>query len=172
MALKLTGERPVPERTTQSAADLHWLSALLTGRREIALDVTEQSIAPAVDASTFFSTWMLAWSRRLVIAKALTAVREDLVASARRTAGRRAGRSALPPRSWAPDRGTTKSDLERALLSMDVFPRAVVLLLVFEALPLNDAAILLDAEPDLVRKAQTAGVRELTIKLARRRHYV
>src|SRR5215813_10104580 len=108
MAARLTGERPMPERTKPSAADLHWLSTLLTGRREIALDVTVQAIAPAVDPSTFFSAWMLAWSRRLVIAKALTAVRQDLVASARRMALRRAVRCA--PRSWALDRDTTKSD--------------------------------------------------------------
>jgi DNA-directed RNA polymerase specialized sigma24 family protein len=118
-------------------------------------------------ANPFFSTWMLAWSRRLVIARALAAVREDLAASARRTALSRAERSALPPRSWALHRDTTKSDLERALLSIDLFPRAAVLLLVFEALPLQDAAILLDAEPNLVRKAQTAGIRQLTINLAR-----
>ena len=65
------------------------------------------------------------------------------------------------------DPGTTKSDLERALLSIDVFPRAAVLLLIFERVPLRDVAILLDAEPDLVRKAQASGVRELTINLAR-----
>ena len=56
----------------------------------------------------------------------------------------------------------TKSDLERALLSIDLFPRAAVLLLLFEGVPLQDAAVLLDAEPDLVRKGQAAGVVELT----------
>ena len=94
---------------------------------------------------------------------------EHLAASARRMALRRFEESALPPRSWVLDPGTTKSDLERALLSIDAFPRASVLLLVFERVPLRDAAILLDAEPDLVRKAQAAGVRELTINLARMR---
>jgi len=48
-----------------------------------------------------------------------------------------------------------------------VFPRASVLLLIFERVPLSDAAILLDAKPDLVCKAQAASVRELTINLAR-----
>jgi hypothetical protein len=33
--------------------------------------------------------------------------------------------------------------------------------------PLADAAVLLDAEPDLVRKGQAAGVVELTMNLAR-----
>ncbi|MBV8729249.1 MAG: hypothetical protein JO336_05520 [Acidobacteriia bacterium] len=58
------------------------------------------------------------------------------------------------------DTSTTKSDLERALLAVDLFPRAAVLLLVFERAPLKDAAILLDSEADLVQKAMVAGVRE------------
>lgn len=151
----------------QNAVNLHWLATLLTGSGEIADDVTVEAIAASDDPDAVFSAWMRAWSRRLVIARALTTVREDLAASARRMALRRTEKSALPPRSWVLDPGTTKSDLERALLSIDAFPRASVLLLVFERVPLRDAAILLDAEPDLVRKAQAAGVRELTINLAR-----
>ena len=155
------------EQTKQGAVDLHWLATLLTGRREIAGGVTMQAVDhPAYDSNPYFSTWMVAWSRRLVIARALIAVREDLAASARRTALRREG-PALPPRPWGLDRRTPKSDVERALLSMDLFPRAAVLLLVFERVPLKDAAILLDADPELVRKAQAAGVRELMTKLDR-----
>jgi DNA-directed RNA polymerase specialized sigma24 family protein len=151
----------------QNAVNLHWLATLLTGSGEIAAGVTVEAIAASDDPDAVFSAWIRAWSRRLVIARALTTVREDLAASARRMALRRFEESALPPPSWVLDPGTTKSDLERALLSIDVFPRAAVLLLVFERVPLRDAAILLDAEPDLVRKAQAAGVRELTINLAR-----
>jgi DNA-directed RNA polymerase specialized sigma24 family protein len=155
------------EQATHGAADLQWLATLLTGSREIALDVTVEAVVPTGDSSSFFCTWMEAWSRRLVIAKALTAIRENLAASALRTALKRAEGSARPRRPWLLDRDTTKSDLERALLSIDVFPRAAVLLLAFEAVPLKDAAILLDAEADLVLKAHAAGVRELTIHLAR-----
>ena len=42
-----------------------------------------------------------------------------------------------------------------------------LLLSVFEGMPLEDVAILLDGEIDLVRKAQTIGLRELTRNLAR-----
>lgn len=157
----------MPEGRKQSDADLQWLATLLTGRREIAVDVIQETIALANDPNGVFSAWMHAWSRRLVIARALTTVREDLAASARRTASSRAETSALPPRSWVLDQGTTRSDLERALLSIDVFPRAAFLLSVFEAVPLKDAAILLNADAELVRKAQAAGARELTINLAR-----
>lgn len=155
------------DRTKEAPADLHWLATLLTGCREIAADVTMQVITSADDPNAFFSTWMTTWSRRLVIAKALAAVHQELAASARRTALKHAEDSALPPRSWVLDEGTTKSDLERALLPMDLFPRAAVLLLVFERVPLKDAAILLDSEPDLLREAQAAGLRDLTINLAR-----
>ena len=60
----------------------------------------------------------------------------------------------------------TKIQLERALLAIDVFPRCALLLSVFEKMPLADAAILLDAGLDLVRKAQEIGLRELTCKFA------
>ena len=102
-----------------------------------------------------------------MIARALAAVREDLTTSARQTALRHTEKSEFPPPSWVLDAGTTKSDLERALLSIDLFPRAAVLLLVFERVPLKDAAILLDSEADLVKQAVAAGVRDLTINLAR-----
>jgi hypothetical protein len=74
--------------------------------------------------------------------------------------------SAFPPPSWALDRGTTKSELEHALLRIDLFPRVALLLLVYERVPLNDAAILLDSEPALVRKALAQGARDLTMNLA------
>lgn len=150
-----------------AAMDLHWLATLLTGSREVAADVAVQAIESARGETSFFSNWMSAWSRKLVIARALTAVRDELGASARRTGLRSENGSVVPPRSWMLDRQTTKSDLEGALLSIDLFPRAAVLLLLFEGVPLQDAALLLDAEPGLVRKGQAAGVVELTGALAR-----
>jgi hypothetical protein len=153
-------------QVTHSAADLHWLAFLLTGRREIAFDVTAYITDLTDSRNGFFSTWMVSWSRRLVIARALAAVREDLARSARRTALKHAENLEFPPPPWVLDTGTTKSDLERALLPIDLFPRAAALLLVFERVPLKDAAILLDSEADLVKKATAAGVRDLTINLA------
>jgi DNA-directed RNA polymerase specialized sigma24 family protein len=154
------------DRTVQAAADLQWLATLLTGSHDVAADATIEAIASSGDRNAFFSTWMRAWSRRMVIARALAAVREDLAASARRMELGRSEDSAFPP-SWALDRGTTKSDLEHALLRIDLFPRAALLLLVYERVPLNDATILLDSEPALVRKALAQGARDLTMNLAR-----
>jgi len=154
------------EQTRRNLADLHWLATLLTGCREIATNVTFQAVAPTQDENAFFSDWLHTWSRRLVIAKALIAVREDLARSARRTALKHTENSAVPRQPWTLDEQTTRPDLERALSMIDVFPRAAVLLVLFEGMPLNDAATLLDAERDLVRKAVAVGARELTINLA------
>jgi DNA-directed RNA polymerase specialized sigma24 family protein len=155
------------EQANQCAADLHWLAFLLTGRCETGVDVVVETIASKDAPNFFFSAWMLAWSRRVFIAKALAAIRENLAASARRTESRRADQFALPARTWVLDQATTKLDLERALLAIDVFPRAAILLSVFERVPLKDAAILLDADAGLVCKAQMFGLRELTLNLAR-----
>jgi len=146
---------------------IYWLAFLLTGHRGMSVDVTLEALVLPDDVNPFFSTWMLAWSRRVFIAKALAAIRDELAASARRTESKRAEKAALPPRNWTLDGDTTKVQLESALLSIDVFPRCALLLSVFEGMSLEDAAILLDAEQDLVRKAQMIGLRELTRNLAR-----
>src|SRR6266852_2292190 len=109
------------------------------------------------DANPFFSAWMVAWSRRVFIAKALATIRNELAASARRTASKGAEKIALPPRNWTLDRDTTKVQLESALLTIDVFPRCALVLSVFEGVSLEDVALLLDSERDLVRKAQMIG---------------
>lgn len=155
------------EQAKRNAADLYWLATVLTGSSEIASELTVQSLTPEDEGGAYFSIWMDAWSRRIFIANALAAVREELNQSARRTALRRAGKCDLPPHSWTLDDETTRSDLKEALLRIDLFPRAAVLLLAFERVPLIDAAVLLDAELDLIRKALAIGARELTVQLAR-----
>src|SRR6185503_1301987 len=125
----------------------------LTGHRERSLDVAIEALDFQLDfhddANPFFSTWLLAWSRRVFISKALAAIRDELAESARRTASKRAENAALPPRNWTLDRDTTKTQLESALLAIDVFPRCALLLSVFEGMPLEDVAILLNADRDL-----------------------
>jgi hypothetical protein len=155
------------EQTKRRAAELHWLAFLLTGRREISVDLAVDLAGPNDDPNPYFWNWLTAWSRRNAIAKALTIIREELAASARRTKSRRISRGALLAPGWTLGENTGKTELERALLAIDVFPRAALVLLVFEGVPLRDAAILLDAEPDLIRKAQAIALRELTANLAR-----
>jgi DNA-directed RNA polymerase specialized sigma24 family protein len=154
------------ELSDQRAADLYWLAFLLTGQPEPSLDVTLETLDLEESTNPYFSSWMLAWSRRVVIAKALAGVRDELKASARRTAAKRSREAALPPRHWTPDMETTKVQLERALLAIDLFPRCAVVLSVFEGMSLEDSAVLLDADQNLVRQARVAGLRELTRNLA------
>jgi DNA-directed RNA polymerase specialized sigma24 family protein len=155
------------EQAKKGAADLYWLAYLLTGQREASVDVTVEALESQDGGNSFFSTWMLAWARRMVIAKALDVIHDELARSARRTASRRVDKTTLPPRNWTPDRDATKVQLERALLAIDVFPRCAVVLTVFERMSLEDAAILLDGDREMVRKAQTIGLQELTRNLAR-----
>jgi hypothetical protein len=149
----------------KAAVDLYWLAFLLTGRGDISIDIAADAAASQDYANPFFADWMGGWQRRLVIAKALTAIHHELADSARRTEIAPAANSKMP-RNWSLSPDTTKADLEPALLAIDLFPRATLLLLVFEGLRIPDTATLLDADPDLLKKAQAIGLRELTANLA------
>lgn len=155
----------------ERAADLHWLAYLLTGSRETSVDVASQFLSTHQDANQFFDSWMSAWARRIVIAKALAAVRDEMEESAARTRSRRTSGARMPPGGWALDGATSKVDLERALLAIDMFPRATLILAVFERVPIADVAVLLDSDPKWVAKAHAIGLHELTANLARAQGY-
>lgn len=149
----------------KAAADLYWLAFLLTGHRDISIDIAADAATSQDYANPFFADWMRNWQRRLVIAKALTAVHDELADSARRTEIAHVSSSRMP-RNWSLSPDTTKADLERALLAIDLFPRATLLVLVFEGIRIADAYSLLNADPDLLNKAQAIGLRELAANLA------
>lgn len=75
--------------------------------------------------------------------------------------------SAKPPRDWPLSPDTTKLQIGDALLAIDLFPRAAVLLSIFEGVRTAAAATLLAVDVTLVRKGQAIGVCELTSNLAR-----
>ena len=115
----------------------------------------------------FFRNWMISWSRKLVIAKALSVVEGSMAESAERTQKRNCPRPAeMPGRGWRLDPATGKAELERALLAIDLFPRCVVLLTVFEKVSEQDAATLLNVDRQLLRTAKAIGLAELTWNLA------
>lgn len=145
---------------------IYWLAFLLTGQREPSLDLAIEVLDSPGGEQSFFSTWMLSWSRKVVIAKALNLIRDDLAASARRTASAPAGTQAPPAANWSLDPNTNKFQLERALLAIDVFPRCALVLSVFEGAPLADVAVLLGVNEDLARKGRAIGLLELTHNLA------
>jgi hypothetical protein len=154
------------EQLKNRVVDLYWLAFLLTGRREVSVDIATETIAAKDAANPFFSHWIVEWSRKLVIARALEAIGDELSASARCTDLKVVNKPELPARDWSLDPGTTKVELEKALLAIDVFPRAALLLLVFEGLALDDVTVLLNEGPALVRKAQAIALAELTRNLA------
>lgn len=155
---------PSLEQTNRQAADLYWLAFLLTGQRETSVDAATEALDSA-EGNPFFSAWMLAWARKVVIAKALAAIRQELAASALRIADIN-GRKYAAPRDWSLAPSATKLELERALLAIDAFPRCVLLLSLFEGLSVDDATVLLDVDRDLIRKAQAFALQELTSNLA------
>jgi DNA-directed RNA polymerase specialized sigma24 family protein len=156
--------QPAPIRN--QAADLYWLAYLLTGRRDVSIDIAADAASSQEGGSQFFGEWMRNWSRRLVMANALPAIREELVESERRTQEAHVRRSASPSRGWSLSPGTTKSQIEEALLPIDVFPRVALVLTVFEGVRIPDAATMLEVDESLVRKGQAMGLREFTANLA------
>jgi len=154
------------EQSRKRAMDLYWLAFLLTGHSDLSIDVAIESFDIQNGARPVFSAWMLRRSRRLVISKALAAIRDELAASARRTESKRSKRPALPPRRWTLHQNIPKVALEHALLAIDVFPRCALLLSIFEGMSLHDVVILLGGDRSLVRKAQVAALREFICKLA------
>lgn len=158
------------EPLSGAVRDLHWLAFLLTGRRDLSIDIAVDAIVSQDSASPYFATWMSAWSRRLVLAKALGAVRGELTESARRTKHTSVNRE-TPSREWSLSRSTSKADIEEALLAIDLLPRAAVVLLTFEGVALADAAALLDADAALIAKAHAIGLREFVANLAWKQGY-
>lgn len=155
------------EEALKFAADLHWVAYLLTGRRDSSIDIAAGAVAGHDAAGPYFANWFSAWSRRVVVAEALGGIQVELAASATRTASIHPHKTTLPGRDWVLDAGTTKAEIEQALLAIDLFPRATVVLTILEGVPVADTSVLLDAKPDLIRKAQAIGLMELTENLAR-----
>jgi DNA-directed RNA polymerase specialized sigma24 family protein len=154
------------DQANEYASDLYWLAFLLTGHREISIEATVEALELRDTANPFFSAWMHGWSRKVVVAKALGAIREELAASAGRVDTKRCLRHRSPRQESSLSPGTTKVQLERALLAIDVFPRCAVLLSVFEKLSIDDTAVLLNSDPDRVEAARSCGLQELAGNLA------
>ena len=157
---------PFTTQMNEQAADLYWLAYLLTGDSQPSIDMAVEALEAEGHGERFFSSWMRRWSRNIVIAKALASVREELADSSRGFAASLRENSPLPAPERVSERAITKARLEHALLALDVFPRCVVLLSVFEGAPLADVATLLGSDLELVRKARTVGLLELTRNLA------
>jgi hypothetical protein len=106
----------------------------------ISIDIAVDTVAAQNGEGSFFNDWMRACPRRLVMAKALAAVRVKLAESARRTRrAKLASPLVLVALSLSPS--ATKAQIEEALLAIDIFPRTVVVLCLLEGIRTADAAI-------------------------------
>jgi hypothetical protein len=142
------------------AAELQWLAYLFTGSHDRGVRAFTKALDLEDYANPAMADFMVSWSRKLVIGASLETIRPQLRESAWRTM-----------RAEDPDPATlvalkpagemTAPELERALLAIDLFPRCALLLTVFEKLSVDDAALLLNADKALVRKAQNQGLLEL-----------
>jgi len=135
------------------AAELHWLAYLFTGSHDRGVRAFTKALDFEDYANPAMTDFMASWSRKLVIGASLETIRPQLRESAWRT--RRAEEPdpatlvALEPAGQM-----TTPEFERALLATDLFPRCALLLTVFEKLSLDDAALLLNEDKALVRKAR------------------
>ena len=163
-AMDGTNQPPVP--TKNQAADLYWLAYLLTGRDDVSTDIAADAATSQNGGNQFFGEWMRDWSRRLVMAKAVASIHEDLAESARRTEEVHVPKREASPAGWSLSPDTTRSQIEEALLAIDVFPRAALLLTVFEGVRIRDAATMLEVDDNLVKKGQVIGLRRFTANIA------
>jgi len=169
-------ERTVARFYMHEMSEAFRLTFLLTGDQAVSVAVAMEGLDLNDAANPFFQNWMAAWARKLVIDKALGAVRAELEASRLRTETRHfeysTGLERFPPLDWRLDPATDKVQLDRALLAVDIFPRCALLLLVFENMPLEDAVVLLDADRELLATAKAIGLIDLVRNLAREQDQV
>lgn len=146
--------------------DLYWLAYLLTGNRDASFQAAADAAELVEGVSSFFSEWILRWSRKIAIAKSLAAIREDLQTSARKMEANPFNGDLRLPRGCSLSSHTNRIQLEQALLAIDAFPRCALVLSIFEGLPVEDIATLLDEERELVKMARAIGLQQLARRLS------
>jgi hypothetical protein len=118
----------------------------------------------------FFEGWMVAWSRKIFIAKVLGSVKPESNPAQLRDRLRRLQRETRGGLRRI-EGAAGKADLERAVLAIDPFPRCALLLYVFERLAVEDVATLLNSDRESVQTAASIGLTELARNLAEGRNF-
>jgi len=150
----------------EHSAELYWLAFLLTGDREKGVAAFTRAVDFEEDANPVFRGFMISWARKLIIAQALAGIRPQLRDSMRRLKTELWSHGRLPSGASADNLRISRLEFERAVLAMDAFQRCAMLLTVFEGLSVAETALLLDADIELVKKAQIRGLVELTRNIA------
>lgn len=165
MESKTASARVFPDQ----GSELVWLAFLLTGDIALSGDVAGETLGALDPTGPFFEPWMSAWRRKLVITRALGKVRLPLMASACRVRLRVQNSTygdQLPSPTWSAGREVSRAQFEDALLAIDIFPRCALLLRIFEKIRTEDAALLLNADKELVESATATALNELAWNIA------
>jgi DNA-directed RNA polymerase specialized sigma24 family protein len=149
------------------SASLYSLAFLITGEAGISIDLVVEALALQTDSRDLFSDLTPRDMRRLVIAEALGTIRHNLTVSARRVRTSCWVEPEFSPLNSHLEQELTRPQFEQAMLALDVFPRCVLLLCIFEGLSRDEAAALLDVDSTLVANAQASGLCELTRNVVR-----
>jgi len=162
-------EGALARRFEKEHSELLWLAYLLTGDRDKSHDAVVNAMDVNDTSNPFFRNWMISWSRKLVIAKALDSMKSELSASLARTREwHRPEEPENPADHWSLQPDADKAEIEEALLGIDLFPRCALLLSVFEKVSVEDTATLLNADRETIRLAKTIGLEALARALEAR----
>ena len=147
-------------------AELYWLGYLLTGDRERSIQAVVHTLDNSQAGEPLCGNRMLAWFRRMFIAKALGSAPGPTSTAelGTRLGCLQHGERRCLPRSMQSPAG--KPELARALLAIDLFPRRALVLRVFEKLAFEEIGILLKADRESVKTAVAVGLIELARNLA------
>jgi hypothetical protein len=145
----------------RSGGRLCALAFLITGDWNLGIESVACALEAGREQGALSGTPTLG---HLVAAAAVGAIRPQLQSSAARIRG-------MPsePRQWfeagreiRAERPPTRIEVEQAILAIDAFPRAALLLTIFEGFSISEARRLLGASEDLTRQALMIGLLALT----------
>lgn len=152
-------------------ARLCWVAFLLTENWHLSLELV-CSVFDRDDMHESFPRQRMILKSRLVATPAIAIIKAQLAESARRTERALATdwKRDIGPLAadWSRRSALTKAALQQALLAIDLFPRCALLLVVFEGLSIEDAALLLEENEGLVRGTLGLALLQLTQNLIRR----
>lgn len=149
-------------------ARLCWVAFLLTENWHLSLELV-CSVFDRDDMHESFPRQRMILKSRLVATPAIAIIKAQLAESARRTERALATdwKRDIGPLAadWSRRSALTKAALQQALLAIDLFPRCALLLVVFEGLSIEDAALLLEENEGLVRGTLGLALLQLTQNL-------
>ena len=140
--------------------DLCWLAYLITGDWDQGIEAVVTVLCSEGSEHQLSADS----ARRPVVAAAVGVVGPELRKSASRAAQTAEKELVLTGLST---QVSTRQELQRGLLAIDVFPRCALLLTVLEGWSIEDAALLLDVDEALVLHARNLGLIQLVCAQSR-----